>query len=229
MGCSVGVPNYFGPPGASADEHLEKLLQQAGNQVHNCSSNGGSNLQTLWRAKEYLSGRPIAHPAFTQKEICLQKQTQVDCVIWFHTALFRDWNHVPGQKHNLVEDVEIFAHYIYREFAEFFDSLGCKIAIIGGAGDVHPVLNDYIAADFLIPSLRQHVIVHDNIFDNSAIDWIDFDKISNTTSEKINYLDSCEQVFTTLKSSNLYPDNSHPGKEVHKILFKELSTLLTTT
>jgi hypothetical protein len=133
LGCSFGVPNYYGgSPTGMKEHHTEFLLRDKGHVVYNCSQNAGSNLQTLERAKKYLNGMAIVHPAYHQNPPTDQFVNQfiqcknikaLDLIIWFHTELSRDGIH---------------ANTVYSKFTEFFSTHNAKVAVIGGAGDVLP-------------------------------------------------------------------------------------------
>ena len=211
MGCSYGVPNYFGYPGISPNLHIEHLLKNLGFSVHNCSQNGGSNLLTLQRAYDYISGNPIEKPAFPKEKYINQNNiVDFDWIIWFHTELFRDAK-MLSKPSDYYSSLDYIANNTYAQYKTFFETQSlAKKFIIGGAGDLHSCFTDYIEPDICIKSLRQHICGIDNIEHNFC--W-------NLNSEKIEIpkqvLENLDKVYNTWKKSSDYPDNGHPGERPH--------------
>jgi hypothetical protein len=211
LGCSFGVPNYYGPPGVPAEHHIQFLLTNAGHIVHNCAKNNGSNLESVNRAKTYLSGGSIDHPAYGSSEQVVGYTVAVDWFIWFHTEIYRD------------SDSD--ARKIYSRYAKFFAEHNSKIAVIGGAGDTYPCLTEYIQPDFYIPSWRKYLLGDDLPISNTL--WTKTAIINGNQSkeEKINQIDSDLLIRKRLQQSEYFPDGSHPGTYPHLDLFSQLQKI----
>lgn len=214
MGCSVGVPNYFGSPGVPAEHHIEYLLKEQGHVVHNCSFNGGSNLLTLERSKQFLKGNEISHPAFRDQKICLDGPWRPDLIIWFHTALYRDYD---GRS------LQALASDVYSRYADFFRTWSCGSAVIGGGGDIHDELFSWMTPDFCVPSWRRVIFARPDLpLDYGILPVID--KLGLTVEEKVQILQNLDELFSCMNQSEHYPDGSHPGTVPHADLFRELAS-----
>jgi hypothetical protein len=208
LGCSYGVPNYFGPASWPESIHTEFLLKDKGHQVHNCSINGGSNLDSLNRAIRYLDGDTIQHPAYKDKIIQCDSPIKIDAIIWFHAELTRD---------STVSTSEI-----YTRFAKFFNTINKPVAVIGGSGDVDFEFINYYQPDFFVPSWRRSILGIATPLTNS-LSSADSIKHSNlTTEQKLHLLDNNLQVLDMMAASEHFPDGCHPGAKPHKDLVEQL-------
>jgi hypothetical protein len=208
LGCSYGVPNYFGPPGVPSKHHLEFLLRSQGHCVHNCSKNGASNLETLSRASQYLLGHRIEHPAYTGQYIECKNIGPLSLVIWFHTEVSRDST--------------IDFNFVYQEFANFFLDLAVPVAVIGGAGDVLPEFETFFTPNFFIPSWRrlildQHLPLTNHISQSHMIE-----KSNLSVAQKIQIINDSLHVLQYMQNSPHFPDGCHPGTWPHQDLFDRL-------
>ena len=208
LGCSYGVPNYFGPPGAPPNHHLEFLLRDQGHSVHNCSKNSGSNLETLTRAKHYLLGNRIEHPAYAGQYIECKEVAPLDLVIWFHTEVSRG---------NTVD-----FNCVYKEFANFFLDLATPVAVIGGAGDVLPDFETFFTPDFFIPSWRRLILGEHTPLTNNISQSQLIKKSNLTVEQKIQVIDDSLHVIEAMQNSQHFPDGCHPGTWPHQDLFDRL-------
>jgi hypothetical protein len=219
LGCSWGVPNYFGEPGVPKEHHLEYLLSSAGHEVHNCAINEGSNSYTLSRAVNYIQGKLIQHPAYRDQQIP-GKNIKPDWTIWFHTELFRDRHLSPT-----ILDYNLIARKIYADYRDFFANVGGKVAVIGGAGDVLPCLSDYITPDFFIPSWRKFLLGNNTPISNNLQcgEFVNDNGISKIS--KLEMIEENLEIFSKLDKSNLFPDRIHPGTIPHRELFNQLKKI----
>ena len=208
LGCSYGVPNYFGPPGSPPEHHLEFLLTSQGHRVHNCSKNSGSNLETLTRAKQYLLGSRIEHPAQTGQYVECKEVGTLDLVIWFHTEVSRG---------NTVD-----FNSVYKEFANFFLDLATPVAVIGGAGDVLPDFETFFTPDFFIPSWRRLILGEHTPLTNNISQSQLIKKSNLTVEQKIQVIDDSLHVIEAMQNSQHFPDGCHPGTWPHQDLFDRL-------
>lgn len=224
MGCSWGVPNYFGPPGDDPETHTEFLLQNLGHKVLNCSINGGSNLSSLYRVNEYfIEKKDIAHPTAVPKfeDIKYDPNFIVDKVIWFHTDPGRDVVIINRYNKSIEKQLEEICRITYKKVAETFKQLKIKdITVIGGCADVHPCITDYIKPKFLLSSWQQELIY------KSARTWNMETGLANPTDEDISIIQqSLDAIYTLDKKRNIFPDGAHPGKIAHKKLVEKLISL----
>ena len=217
LGCSWAVPNYWGDPGDPPETHTEYLLKSHGHNVINCGKNGGSNLESLDRAKKYLAGEQVSHPAvvdrkkpstvpwFIKKDATV---TNVDWIIWFQCDYLRDFKNVPSSGLNRIETV---ARHTFQEYKKFVESLGSKIALIGGPMDFFPVYQEYFTADFVVPSWNSSILgiqpKHYNI---------------NDPEFEMQFMER-QLHWQRLKTNSPYfPDDSHPGATAHADLVEKL-------
>lgn len=216
LGCSWSVPNYFGEPGDPAETHTEFLLKSLGHSVHNCGLNGGSNLQALNRARQYVQGNLIHHPAHIEQAIHWENPGDIDLVIWFHTEPGRDIDIISTEGKSIARQLNELCSIIYKQYAEFFNTLNAQVAVIGGCADVHPILYDYITPDFCLPSWQQKLL---------GASTMGFDLASGTTptEEDIELIDNALKVIDLMKKSLYFPDNGHPGAAAHKELVELLA------
>jgi hypothetical protein len=225
LGCSFGVET--GQP------HTETFLKNLGHSVYNCSQNAGSNINSFDRARSFLSGNPIAHPrtvAHTNKHtdhnrtvaetIQLDHQIEVDWIIWFHTELVRD--NIGPKIHN---DFTGIANYVYSEFRKLKEDLNAKVAVIGGAGPIHPDFFKYVVPDFCITSWFNDILQLDvpqiqTLSNPKSIEIMN----SIGTAKKIELLDQHLTIKKLLEDSPDFPDNYHPGERPHRELVNQLIT-----
>jgi hypothetical protein len=217
LGCSFGVPNYYGAhPTGMKEHHLEFLLRDRGHVVHNCSQNGGSNLTTLKRAKKYLSGLPIVHPAYHQNFSTDQFVNQfiecknietLDLIIWFHTEVSRD---------------SVDFNVVYKKFAKFFSKSNAKVVVIGGAGDVLPEFLTMYTPDFFIQSWRRLILGNDVPLSNTLSNASAIDNANLTLREKFKIVEDNLILLELSKKSPHFFDESHPGEWPHQDLMVRL-------
>jgi len=228
LGCSWAVPNYYGGLMDPPETHTEYLLRSHGHNVINCGKNNGSNLESLDRAKKYLAGEQIPHPAIVKHNgiINIKKPstvpwnikkgpgvTNIDWVIWFQCDYLRDFKNVPSSGTNRIETV---ARHTFQEYKKFVESIGSKLALIGGPMDFFPVYQEYFTPDFVVPSW------------NSSILGISPQYHKTDDSEfEIQFMER-QLYWQTLKTNSPYfPDGSHPGAVAHANLVEKLLECVT--
>lgn len=225
LGCSFGVPGQY--PGCIVEDHTEHQLRKLGHKVYNCSQVAGSNLNSLRRAKKFLSGESILRPEIRQHDIngptqTLSESFEVDWIVWFHTELTRDCTpSMPLTK--IIEST-------YTQYFDFAKSLGAKLAVIGGAGPIHPTLFDYGSPDFCIPSWFNEILQLDlpQIQTLSQLDMIE--KMQHIgVEDKLKILEQHSIIRTALENSEDFPDNYHPGGHPHKELATRLHEVFLNT
>ena len=221
LGCSFGVPGQY--PGCVVEDHTEHQLRKLGHTVYNCSQCAGSNASSLVRAKKFLAGEPVFCPEVQYKSVdtvgptqILQTPFKVDWVVWFHTELSRDSVYLKKTMHGAMK-------LVYAQYFDFVNSLGAKLAVIGGAGPVHPSLFEYGQPDFCIPSWFNEILNLDlpQIQTLSQLDMVD--KMQGCgVREKLHILNQHAVIRKALEDSEDFPDNYHPGNRPHKELAKRL-------
>jgi len=222
LGCSWAVPNYYGDPGDPPESHTEFLLTSHGHTVINCGKNGGSNLDSLNRAKKYLAGEQISHPAVVDRKKpstipwYIKKDpgiTNIDWIIWFQCDYLRDFKNVPSSGINRIETI---ARHTFQEYKKFVESLGSKLALIGGPMDFFPVYQEYFTPEFVIPSW------------NSSILEIspEYPEIDDSEFE-LQFMER-QLYWQRLKANSLhFPDGSHPGAVAHADLVEKILECVT--
>lgn len=246
LGDSWGVPNYYGLPGPPFEEHAEYRLRELGYRVYNCSLNGGSNIATVNRAKEYLSGEPIVlepvqmHGQWREPSMIDIVNPVVDWIIWFQTEFFR---YCRANAMKLDEAIIQFAHHDYNYVFDFIKTLkntsspDLKVAVIGGQSPIIPdILYQYYIPDFMVQDWRSEIVgrklpeVHAlmNIVHNSdTMNWVN-ESFSDSIDVKIEFLDKCKIVLDSMIECEDFPDNCHPGSNPHKLLTEKLHSVFTT-
>ena len=221
LGCSFGVPGQY--PGCVVEDHTEHQLRKLGHTVYNCSQCAGSNASSLARAKKFLAGEAVLCPEVRYNPVDPEGPTQilkesfnVDWIVWFHTELTRDSAYLNKTMHGAMK-------LVYAQYFDFANSLGAKLAVIGGAGPVHPSLFDYGQPDFCIPSWFNEILNLDlpQIQTLSQLDMVDKMQCCGIR-EKLHILNQHAVIRKALEDSEDFPDNYHPGNRPHKELAKRL-------
>jgi hypothetical protein len=204
LGCSFGVPGA----GCPAEFHTENQLRLLGHKVINCARSGSSNLESLSIAKE----------------ISELLSSRIDWIVWFHTELLRDFRDIAIlSKNTECSSVDKAAAVVYNEYKKFVETTKAKIAIIGGAGPVHPSLYSYITPDFCIPSWFNQILNLNlpQIQTLSRLDIVEkMQSVGNLT--KLEILEDHEEILNALEASSDFPDNYHPGPRPHQELAQTL-------
>jgi hypothetical protein len=221
MGCSWGVPNYYGLPGDEPETHLEFLIKKLGHNVLNCSLNGGSNLSSLNRVSTYfLEKKDIDHPTSDPAFQCIKYDPKfiVDKVIWFHTDPGRDSHVINRFNKSINQQLEQICRFTYKNISNFFEKLNFQsIAIIGGCADVHTCITEYFRPEFLLPSWQQELI------GRSARTWNMQTGLPIPTDEDISIIEkSLAAIHLFEEKRDIFPDGGHPGRIAHKQLFDKL-------
>ena len=122
LGCSYGVPNYYGKPGDPPETHLQLLLEKVGHTVYNLSQNGSSNFNMINKANSFLDGNevdgvlghsdPDPEGYVVARRIKKPEDFSIDLIIWFHTSVLRD--HRQGQG-TMSEQIQHLSHSTYEK------------------------------------------------------------------------------------------------------------------
>jgi hypothetical protein len=238
MGDSWGVPNYDGDPNSFFEyHHTEFLLRNLGYNVYNCSLAGGSNLEVLARAKKYLSGEEIKHPASPHscnpekfKNLTIKLESTpltVDWILWFHTELARDFNAdlVRSNKTNI--NTQLVAHITYSRFFEFQRSMGVPMIVVGGAAPVHPIMYEYGTPVLCIDDWRSDILGKQlpHVQTLSRLDVVDENAI-DSKADKYDILINHSLIQKLVEESLDFPDNSHPGQKPHRELTEQIDKFI---
>jgi hypothetical protein len=222
LGCSFGVPNYFGPPLPLPKDHTEFILRDFGYNVINCAINGGSNLYSLKRAYTFLSGNTISHPAYANQILKGIENHPIDWIVWFHTELYRDFSILPNKTNLYESDSTALAEMTYQGYKDFQYKTGAKLAVIGGAGDLHKCFDNYFTPEFIIRSWRSEILGVDTISANTLWKQEYFDNSKDSIKQKIMHLESNLNLLDLMHASADFPDNCHPGSKPHRELSNKL-------
>lgn len=227
LGCSFGVPNYFGPPSPPPEDHTEFILRSLGHNVINCAKNGGSNLDSLKRARDFLAGRSVAHPAHRNQFVQGIANQPIDWIVWFHTELYRDFSVLPNKTNLYEHDSSALADVTYQAYKEFQNAIGAKLAVIGGAGDLHQCFDRYFTPNFVIRSWRSEILGTDIISSNTLWQQEYFDHSKDSVEQKLIHLESNLDLLDLMHASSDFPDNCHPGTRPHRELSEKLHTIFS--
>jgi hypothetical protein len=235
MGCSFGVPGQY--PGCVVTDHTEHQLRSFGHNVHNVSQCAGSNINSLIRAKKFLSGESIVCPhvqeAYSDDSSPKQVLTEpfkVDWIVWFHTELARESLASSELARDLRDPkrprmtIDQVSCVVYSQYFDFVKSLEAKLAVIGGAGPVHPTLYKFGNPEFCIDSWINKILNLDlpQIQTLSRPEMINQLNNNGKFDQKLKVIDQHLTILKALEDSEDFPDNYHPGGRPHR----ELANLL---
>jgi len=212
IGCSWGVPNYFGPPGDPPETHSESLLTQAGHTVFNCAKNSGSNLESIERAQDFLQGKTISHPAFNNQYQPVYDQRPIDWILWFQTEFIRDETRFRSRM-NMIHAI---ADHTYVQAKKLVATTGARLALIGGNSDVHPCYSQYLTPDYFVASWSSRILKLPVFAAGMADPELEFKYINNELE-----LQKLKRV------SDQFPDRSHPGGGAHAELIQDFLSCVT--
>jgi hypothetical protein len=236
-GCSFGVPNHPGGPFKFSEQlHTEFLLKDLGHNVYNCSLNGGSNLQSIEQAFDFLNGKTLPYKNFGNLST---PPTNIDLIIWFHTQIHREYRFLfPLKDDVMLRDPMVLENYkvknnnfygileevaalTYSEFGKLQKMTNSKIAVIGGAGPVHDCITEHIQPDFLIKNWISEILSYDvdAIYETSILKRIDH---VMSIDLKTKLVDASILTLDLMKKSKEFYDGGHPGEGPHKKLVEQL-------
>jgi hypothetical protein len=209
----INVKHLGDPP----ETHLEFLLRANGYDVINFSKNGGSNLDTIRRAKQFV----------------LENNIDVHWLIWFHTESLRDRNEILVSEHvkfSMSELTTKLAVLAYQEFSNLVSMMKCRCIVIGGQA---PVLMGQFreivgVPDMLIEDWHSEILGIELPFSHGVcnLDLFESPNCIDSIEEKTKMLNDIDTVLRLDYESDDFPDNAHPGKHAHKRLFDKISTLI---
>jgi hypothetical protein len=212
IGCSWGVPNYFGPPGDLPETHSESLLMQAGHTVFNCAKNGGSNLRSIERAQTFLQGKNITHPAFADQYQPTYDQRSIDWILWFQTEFIRD----KARFRSGPNMINVIADHTYAQVKKLVATTRAQLALIGGNSDVHPCYRQNLTPNYFVPSWSSHIL-------NLPVVTLD---ITDPELE-FKYINNELELQKLKRASDQFPDRSHPGGRAHAELIQNFLSCVT--
>jgi hypothetical protein len=190
--------------------------------VINCAKNGGSNLDSLKRACDFLAGNPIVHPAYNTKIVQGNINQPIDWIVWFHTELYRDFSVLPNKTNLYKYDSAALAEMTYQRYKDFQHTTGAKLAVIGGAGDLHQCFDNYFTPEFVIRSWRSDIL---GVAINSLWQQEYFDHSKDSIKQKLMQLENNLDLLDLMHASVSFPDNCHPGSIPHQELAEKLHTI----
>lgn len=231
LGCSYGVPNYFGLPGDPPETHIESLLTQAGHIVYNLSQNGGSNLNVISRVNEYLDGQEV--PGVTggipagNVPLTIKKPDDfgVDLIIWFHTSVLRD--HRPDHG-TLSEQVLHLSHATYDEIFLLRKRLEYPpIIVIGGTAPIFDFYEEYGTGNLLIIKNWIADLLQQELPSNHLVGAMShMEDVTDEHDILEQQVSDAELIQGLMRESDLFPDTCHPGAQAHSQLYERLKPFL---
>jgi hypothetical protein len=219
LGDSWGEPNWRSPqPGFTDQGHVSVLLRRWGAEVNNYSISGGSNYSTWWSWNTH--GQHLEWP---------------DWIIWFHTDMTRDfnWPHLHGidrrQPWHYEQVLETTAKSVYGRCSQIWHRLGRAplIVIEGQSTRVQPWFDQYFQPNWVIEDWRAQLIGRPlpptqmigpmvsqgkNFFENCL----------DSTAQQLMWIDQVDEIMQAMRTSDLFPDNCHPGDRAQELLVDRL-------
>lgn len=204
-----GLPRHL----RKHNKHLELLLSEQGHKVTNFSIPGGTNGQSINKAKKYyLKNSGI----------------KLDYIIWFHTESLRDRPH-PFNPSNfsIMELTRQQAKMNYQQWVELLNLTNARDIIIGAQAPVitdlllhtpYHLIEDWRCELLGIPSIMTHSVCHADLFEKKGC--------RDNFKDKTKMLEQNIMIVDMEKQSDLFPDNAHPGGKAHESLFERISNLL---
>lgn len=241
IGDSWGVPFYSNGYNLRSTQHTEYRLKQLGYNVFNYSLNGGSMIDTIEYAR-YGIKRIELSTTGNEYQINLKRDTygrgkgecdlipipnyngeKIDYLVWFYTEALRDWNSHIGN-YMLLRDLHDFCTKAVATY--FLNLLNClpkvKTVIIGGQAVVDDIFLNYYTPNYLIKDWKSQIFGKQlpNVLCLSRSDLVE--RASDPIEDKIKILDNHTLLYDLMLHSPLFPDNCHPGSELHEQLTAEL-------
>lgn len=221
MGDSWGVPEYTRTlhsnspnpivPHYTEPYHTEFFLHNLGYDVHNASNGGISNIQAIRNAIAMIANKSL----------------KPDYVIWFHTALFRDYKHFTSKVSLILkyeEVVDQLAKYVYDEMKLFLErNNNPKLIAIGGQAPlVRHVFDEYFNPFFRIDDWRSEIL-NEKLPEFQAYGSEKMLPNWNWNSDVQSKLISTSDLYTKkmlgkIDDDPLFPDGCHPGRKPHSDL-----------
>lgn len=241
MGDSWGVPEYSLTPGELLSDptnvvrpkfwldaepnytdgiyHTDQYLRGLGYDVYNSAQGGISNVQAIRRAISCIKNEKL----------------NPDLIIWFHTALFRDYQHFQWQISLLKsyeQAVDDLAEAVYGKMANFLKENNDIpfIAVGGQAPLVKHVFDKYLNPFFRVDDWRSEILqeklpefqafgsepmLHSWTWHPETIKKLL--SISDLYRDKMTALSNSAQI-----EDPLFPDGCHPGRTPHYELTKKI-------
>jgi len=220
LGDSFGVPNWYGPPGAPPEAHVEFLLKdmkhKGTNKYHviNLSINGSSSDKHAEQLELFVHTNPMF---------------KVDYVIWFHNASISCIMPptVEHQLHNYMND-QLIA--VYSNMLKLKKQLGARWVVIGGSSSLPDFYYPFCIHDYVIHDWRAKILNENlpQVFGSGVLlNRLLINSELNTESLELKHRANTnfEDIQTLLsKNKNLFPDSCHPGIKPHRDLSIELDS-----
>lgn len=230
MGDSWGVPEYTSrllhkspnpiEPFYSEPYHTEQFLRDLGYEVHNASHGGISNTTAIRNAIAKIANNSL----------------KPDYIIWFHTALFRDFKHYSAKVSLLntyAQSVEQLADHVYKDMSIFLKmNKNSKLIAIGGQAPlVKNVFDKYITPFFRIDDWRSEIL-NEKLPEFQAYGSESMISTWNWHPDVNAKLMSISELYTVkmagdITDNPLFPDSCHPGKKPHQDLTQKIHNAIT--
>ena len=107
--------------------------------------------------------------------------------------------------------LETIAQKTYSDCRDFFESIGTKVALIGGNSDLHPCYKKYLEPEFVVESWSSDIL-------GQEPEQFDI----NDPELEFKFIDNELRLQNLKSNSILFPDTSHPGAIAHARLVKRI-------
>lgn len=229
MGDSWGVPDYTrvitsapypSKPFYSDAYHTEHFLEQLKYDVHNASHGGISNIIAIRNARTRISNYSL----------------KPDYIIWFHTALFRDYVQLVHQidlRFTYEKTIEVLAHEVYNKMKLFLEeNRNSKLIVIGGqAPIVKDIFDLYINPLFCIYDWRSEIL-NEKLPQFQAYGSENILPSWNWDDKVMKRMKSLSNLYTEKMAGEkdakdpLFPDGCHPGRKPHYDLSRKIHAVM---
>ena len=216
IGDSFGVPNYYGPPGAEPEIHVEFLLRKKKYNVINLSENASANERHYSQLSLFIATNPTI---------------VIDYVVWFHNA---SMNLIPplSIEFKITDVVKNRLLQSYKDMQELKKKHTAKWIVIGGSSPLPDFFYPFEIHDHVIPDWRAKILNENlpQVFGSGFTqnrDIIQSELNVESSEVKRKSIDDFNRIQRMLsRNRNLFPDGCHPGIKPHYDLANELDNLI---
>ena len=217
MGCSYGCGEW--QDGAIVHGGLAQYLHEAGHSVVNLSGPGHALEWLLTPLKSFIVSN---------------RHLQIKDLLLIQTDISRNFID-PTYKQNVIEfnrqqqsvknTMDKFYKDFYLSLNAVLDLHNIKGYVFGGLTDVTTDLTDCNRLEIVVPSLCKMLSgdQSDQVRITEVQAWEAMDQIfDDNRAEILDMMELSEQRNNFFKQSSYFPDNYHPNRTVHQMLYNKL-------